>query len=57
MITRLITLTLFAIWLVLILLGKGGMVHLLLISAICVGAVDMVGTYRSKLTISDADKP
>lgn len=48
---RLITLILFGIWLLLVLAGKGGFVHLLLLNAIGVGAVDLVGRYRSRITV------
>jgi hypothetical protein len=48
---HLITALLFVAWLVLVLLGKGGFVHLVLLSAIGVGFVDAVGVYRSRMTV------
>ena len=48
---RLITSILFGIWLLLVLAGKGGFVHLLLLNAIGVGAVDLVGRYRSRMAV------
>ena len=47
---RLITGILWAIWLVLVLAGKGGFVHLLLLSGIGVAAVELVTVYRTRLT-------
>jgi hypothetical protein len=46
---RRIALSLFAIWVVLVLMGKGGFVHLLLLNAIGVQFVDMIGVFRSRL--------
>jgi hypothetical protein len=48
---RRIALLLFAIWLVLVVLGKGGFVHLLLLNAIGIEFVDLVGVYRRRLTV------
>jgi hypothetical protein len=45
-----IALLLFAAWLVLVVLGKGGFVHLLLLNAIGIEFVDLVGVYRRRLT-------
>jgi hypothetical protein len=56
MVARIISIVLFLIWLVLVLVGKGGLVHLLLIAAVCVGAVDAVAVYRSRITVSDAER-
>lgn len=47
---RIITATLIGIWLLLVLLGKGGFIHLFLLSAIGVGFVDAVGVYRTRMT-------
>ncbi|MFN0278913.1 MAG: hypothetical protein ACKVRN_09950 [Pyrinomonadaceae bacterium] len=47
---RLITATLLGIWLVLIVLGKGGFIHLLLLSAMGIAFVDVVAVYRSRMT-------
>jgi hypothetical protein len=38
-----------SVWLVLVLLGKGGFAHLLLLNGIGVGMVELVRVYRSKL--------
>jgi len=38
------------LWLLLVLLGKGGFIHLLLLSAIGVAFVDLIGVYRSRIT-------
>lgn len=48
---RIIAAILFGIWLLLVLAGKGGFVHLLLLNAIGVVAVDLVGKYRSRMTV------
>lgn len=48
---RLIAGLLLGIWLVLILLGKGGFIHLLLLSAIGIAFVDTIGTYRGRITV------
>ncbi len=40
---------LLSVWLVLILLGKGGMVHIILLTAIGVAAVEVIVIYRLKL--------
>ncbi len=56
MVARIVSAVLFVIWLVLVLVGKGGLVHLLLIAAVCVGAVDAVAVYRSRMTVTDADE-
>jgi len=47
---HLITAILLVTWLVLVFLGKGGFVHLFLLSALGVGFVDAVGVYRSRMT-------
>jgi hypothetical protein len=51
MVPRLISTILFAIWLVLVVLGKAGFVHLLLLGSLGVAAVDAVAVYRSRMTI------
>jgi hypothetical protein len=48
---HLITAILFVTWLVLVLVGKSGFVHLLLLSAIGVGFVDALGVFRSRMTV------
>jgi hypothetical protein len=47
---RLITGVLLGIWLLLVLLGKGGFVHLLLLTGIGVAMVEIVTVLRGKLT-------
>ena len=47
---RLIAGVLLGIWLVLVLLGKGGFVHLLLLSGIGVGMVEIMTVYRTHMT-------
>ena len=41
---------LFLIWLALVLLGKGGFVHLLLLNAIGVASVEVMTIYRARVT-------
>ena len=41
---------LFVVWLALVAVGKGGFIHLLLLSAISIGFVDAVGAYRGRMT-------
>lgn len=47
---RLIAAILTGVWILLVLLGKGGFIHLFLLSAIGVAFVDLVGVYRSRMT-------
>lgn len=47
---RLIAAALLGLWLLFILLGKGGFIHLFLLSAIGIAFVDAVGTYRGRMT-------
>ena len=56
MFPRILSTVLFAIWLVLVLGGKGGFVHLLLLTAIGVALVDLAAIYRSRMTITDTDR-
>ena len=51
MILRFIAGILLGIWLVLVLIGKGGFVHLLLLNAVGVAAVEIMTVYRTRLTI------
>ena len=37
------------IWLLLVLIGKGGFIHILLLNGIAVAVVDIVYTYRSRV--------
>lgn len=46
---RVISAILICVWLLLVMLGKGGFVHLFLLSAIGVAFVDLVGVYRSRM--------
>jgi hypothetical protein len=46
---RLISGALTLIWLVLVLMGKGGFVHLLLLNAIGVASVDVMTVYRARI--------
>jgi len=56
MVPREIASVLFAIWLVLVLLGKGGFVHLILFTAVGVALVDLMAVYRARMTMTDAGK-
>ena len=47
---RIIAGTLLAIWLLLVLMGKGGFVHLLLLNGVGLWVVDAVSFYRSRVT-------
>ena len=47
---RIIALALIAIWLVLVLLGKGGFVHVLLLTGVVIGTIDAVSLYRCRMT-------
>jgi hypothetical protein len=47
-----ISLALLIIWLVLVVLGKGGFVHLLLLNGIVIGVIDAVSMYRARMTES-----
>jgi hypothetical protein len=42
--------TLFGIWAILVLAGKGGFVHLLLLNAIGLAVVYLMGRYRARMT-------
>jgi len=46
---RILSTVLLAIWLVLVLLGKGGFVHLLLLNAIGIATVEVMVVYRTRL--------
>lgn len=46
---RKFAIVLLLLWVVFVLLGKGGFVHLLLMSAIAVASVDAVSIYRSRM--------
>lgn len=49
MVLKLISMSLLAVWLVLVLTGKGGYVHLLLLSGIGVGVVELMTIYRTRM--------
>ncbi|MFN2501682.1 MAG: hypothetical protein ABR530_06690 [Pyrinomonadaceae bacterium] len=49
MVLRLIAAVLFVIWLILVILGKGGFVHLLLLNAIGVASVEVMTVLRGRL--------
>ena len=50
MVLRFIIGILVGIWLLLVLIGKGGFVHLLLLNAIGVAMVEIMTVYRTRLT-------
>ena len=52
LVLRNIALVLLAAWLLLVLIGKGGFVHLLLLNGIVIYLIDAVSIYRSKMTQS-----
>jgi hypothetical protein len=54
---RLIAGVLLGIWLLLVLLGKGGFVHILLLNGIAVAVVDLVAVYRHRATIESLPEP
>jgi hypothetical protein len=41
---------LLGLWLLLVVMGKGGFVHLLLLNGISVVMIDLVAAYRSRMT-------
>jgi hypothetical protein len=47
---RLIAASLFGVWLLLVIVGKGGFVHLLLLNSIGIAMVEAVGQYRRRMT-------
>ena len=49
MVLRLIAAVLFGVWLMLVLLGKGGFVHLLLLNALGVASVEMMTMIRTRM--------
>ncbi|CAN5526775.1 hypothetical protein BH10ACI3_BH10ACI3_10520 [soil metagenome] len=50
MVLRIIGVVLLLTWLLLVLLGRGGFVHLLLLTGIGIASVEMMTVYRSRLT-------
>ena len=49
LVLKIIAAILFVIWLGLVLLGKGGFVHVLLLNAVGVAAVEAVTMYRTRM--------
>jgi len=47
---RILSGVLLTIWFVLVLLGKGGFVHILLLSAIGIAVVEIMVVYRPRMT-------
>ena len=47
---KLITGALTLVWLILVLMGKGGFVHLLLLNALGVASVEVMTLYRSRVS-------
>jgi hypothetical protein len=47
---RIIAAILLSLWLVLVLIGKGGYVHILLLNGIGVAMVEMVTVYRTRMS-------
>ena len=47
---KVIAASLFGIWMLLVTIGKGGFIHLLLLNALGVAAVEAVGHYRQRMT-------
>jgi len=52
---RIIAGIILSVWLLLVLLGKGGYVHLLLFNGIGVAVVDLVTVYRTRMTIAEQE--
>lgn len=50
MVLRSIIAILMCIWLFLVLIGKGGLVHIILLTAIGVSAVEVMIVYRRRMT-------
>lgn len=50
---KLIAGALLGIWLLLVLMGKGGFVHILLLNGIAVAVVEIVCQYRRRVVIGD----
>jgi len=53
---RIISTALLIAWLIQVLRGKGGFVHLLLLSSVCVAMVEVMTVYRGRMRLTDADK-
>jgi hypothetical protein len=47
---RLLASALLIVWLVLVIAGKGGFVHLFLLNGIVIWIVDLVSVYRARMT-------
>lgn len=50
MLLRVVAVVLFSIWLILLLLGKGGFIHLLLLNAAGVAFVEFIVVLRTRMT-------
>ena len=46
---KIVAALLFGIWLVLVLLGKGGFMHILLLNSLGVAVIDIVTAYRTRM--------
>lgn len=46
---KIVAALLFGTWLVLVLLGKGGFVHIILLNSLGVAAIDIVTAYRTRM--------
>ncbi len=44
-----IAFVLFVVWLVLVLIGKGGLVHILIVNAIAIAAIKLLAAHRASL--------
>lgn len=53
MFLRLIAGVLLGVWLLLVLLGKGGFVHLLLLNGIALVVLELVCVYRRRMTVEN----
>jgi len=57
MVVRIVSAVLFLLWLVLVfVVGKAGLVHLLMIAAVCTASIDIVAVYRSRMTGNEANR-
>jgi hypothetical protein len=56
MVPKIISAVLLVIWVVLVLKGKGGFVHFLLLGALGITVVNAVAVYRSRMKPTRADE-
>lgn len=54
---KLIAGTLLGLWLIFVLMGRGGFVHMLLLFGISTVAIDMVSMYRARNVRRDSNEP